>query len=403
MNQSTSHKKQPEIRFRGFSGDWVENELGTKVKPLRSYSLSRDAETNKETDYRYIHYGDIHKQNLEIIKSNEEMPCIQPDNFDVLEKGDLILADASEDYEGVGSPCVIDYEVTDKVVAGLHTIAIRPTDSDSIFLYYLFKTNKFKGFTRFIGTGTKVVGISSKKLLLFSCNFPLKTEQTTIGNFFQQLDDSITLHKRKHQQTQQLKKAMLTKLFPQKEQTQPDIRLQGFSGDWVEKRLGGVAIDFDNLRVPVRARDRVKGLIPYYGANGIQDHVDGYTHQGSFTLIAEDGANDLENYPVQFVTGKLWVNNHAHVLQGLNLMLDTLFLVYRIKSMNISQYLVGGSRAKLNGSTLKKIIVLLPNKFEEQTAIGNFLKQLDDTLALQAQQITTLENLKKAFLQKMFV
>ena len=61
---------------------------------------------------------------------------------------------------------------------------------------------------------------------------------------------------------------------------------------------------------------RVAGTTPYYGANGIQDYVDGYTHDGEFILVAEDGANDLKNYPVKCVKGRIWVNNHAHVLQG---------------------------------------------------------------------------------------
>ena len=72
-----------------------------------------------------------------------------------------------------------------------------------------------------------------------------------------------------------------------------------------------------NLRIP--------GSTPYYGANGIQDYVDGYTHEGEFILVAEDGANDLKNYPVKCVKGRIWVNNHAHVLQGKNEIADNKF------------------------------------------------------------------------------
>ncbi|MGH2143920.1 restriction endonuclease subunit S, partial [Enterococcus faecalis] len=73
---------------------------------------------------------------------------------------------------------------------------------------------------------------------------------------------------------------------------------------------------YDNLRVPITASKRISGNTPYYGANGIQDFVEGYTHDGEFILVAEDGANDLKDYPVQYVNGKVWVNNHAHVLQA---------------------------------------------------------------------------------------
>ena len=82
--------------------------------------------------------------------------------------------------------------------------------------------------------------------------------------------------------------------------------------------MSEIADRFDNLRVPVAANLRVSGDTPYYGANGIQDYVEGYTHDGEYVLVAEDGASDLKNYPVNYVNGRIWVNNHAHVLQGKN-------------------------------------------------------------------------------------
>ena len=85
---------------------------------------------------------------------------------------------------------------------------------------------------------------------------------------------------------------------------------------WEQRKLSEVTTCFDNLRVPVTASDRVPGKIPYYGANGIQDYVSGHTHSGEFVLIAEDGANDLNDYPIQYVNGAIWVNNHAHVIAG---------------------------------------------------------------------------------------
>ena len=76
-----------------------------------------------------------------------------------------------------------------------------------------------------------------------------------------------------------------------------------------------IAIRLDNLRIPVAESKRIKGETPYYGANGIQDYVSGFTHDGENILVAEDGANDLNNYPVYYVKGRIWVNNHAHVLK----------------------------------------------------------------------------------------
>lgn len=103
---------------------------------------------------------------------------------------------------------------------------------------------------------------------------------------------------------------------------------------------------------------RVAGTTPYYGANGIQDYVDGYTHDGEFILVAEDGANDLKNYPVKCVKGRIWVNNHAHVLQGKYDCADNQFLAYAISQADIESLLVGGGRAKLNAETLMGIIFI---------------------------------------------
>ena len=165
--------------------------------------------------------------------------------------------------------------------------------------------------------------------------------------------------------------------------------------------MGEVVNVLDNLRIPIAASQRLEGVTPYYGANGIQGYIDGFTHDGEFVLVAEDGANDLINYPVQYVSGKVWINNHAHVLQGIKNVANNLFLVYRIKSMDMTKYLVGGGRTKLNASVMKGIELHLPN-YAEQTQIGNFFKQLDDTIALHQRTLEKYQKLKVSYLEKMF-
>ena len=171
---------------------------------------------------------------------------------------------------------------------------------------------------------------------------------------------------------------------------------------WEQCKVQDVADRYDNLRVPVAANLRVHGNIPYYGANGIQDYVDGFTHDGEFVLVAEDGANDLKNYPVQHVKGRIWVNNHAHVLQGKPDLMDNLFLAYSLHRADIASYLVGGSRAKLNADTLMTLELLLPG-VEEQTKIGRLLDGIDNLITLHQRQVEKLKNIKFALLEKMFV
>ena len=151
-----------------------------------------------------------------------------------------------------------------------------------------------------------------------------------------------------------------------------------YPSDWKEYKINDVADIFDNLRIPVTKNQRKAGNIPYYGANGIQDYVSGYTHDGEFVLIAEDGANDLQNYPVTYTSGKIWVNNHAHVLAGVNSKADTRFLAYLLKTVDFSAVLVGGTRAKLNGKTLKNIEVTLPERLKEQQTIASVLSDFDE-------------------------
>ncbi len=134
---------------------------------------------------------------------------------------------------------------------------------------------------------------------------------------------------------------------------------------------------------------RVKGSTPYYGANGIQDYVEGYTHDGEFILVAEDGANDLKNYPVNYVNGRVWVNNHAHVLQAKKSIADNRFLGYAISRADIESVLVGGGRAKLNAEALMAINLQLPSK-KEQMQISEFISSLDNLITLHQREHTIL-------------
>ena len=152
------------------------------------------------------------------------------------------------------------------------------------------------------------------------------------------------------------------------------------SHSWEQRKCSDIANRYDNLRIPVAESKRIAGLTPYYGANGIQDYVSGYTHNGEFVLVAEDGANNLKNYPVQYVNGQIWVNNHAHVLQS-NESNATMFLKYLINAADIESVLVGGGRAKLNANVLMDLEFTVPKK-DEQLKISSLLDSLDKVITL---------------------
>ena len=142
-----------------------------------------------------------------------------------------------------------------------------------------------------------------------------------------------------------------------------------------------ISIRFDNLRVPVSANEREKGTTPYYGANGIQDYVKGFTHNGEYVLIAEDGANDLKNYPVKYVNGLFWANNHVHVVQGKEGICDNKYLKYCFTKTNIESLLVGGGRAKLNANIMMGIDLTVPS-FNEQVELGRLFYEIDNLITL---------------------
>jgi restriction modification system DNA specificity domain protein len=115
----------------------------------------------------------------------------------------------------------------------------------------------------------------------------------------------------------------------------------------------------DNNRKPVKSSNRTMGNNPYYGANNIQDYVDGYTHDGTYILVAEDGSASIKNYSIQWATGKFWANNHVHILRGID-GIDSRFMFHYLHTVNFTPFLTGGERAKLTKGKLLEIPIPLP-------------------------------------------
>ncbi|WP_312813984.1 restriction endonuclease subunit S [Sedimentibacter sp.] len=206
-------ESMPRLRFADFDGEWEQRKLGELVDTVKSYSLSRDVETSEHTGFRYVHYGDIHKKIADLIKDDSILPIIKAGEYELLQKDDVIVADASEDYIGIAEPSIILENPKDKIVAGLHTIAMRPKEIDSLFLYYLLHTNRFKRFGNKVGTGMKVFGITTNNLYKFIVLMPNIKEQVKIGTFFKQLDDNITLNQTKLDKLKLIKNVYLQKMF----------------------------------------------------------------------------------------------------------------------------------------------------------------------------------------------
>lgn len=163
--------------------------------------------------------------------------------------------------------------------------------------------------------------------------------------------------------------------------------LQGTKVEW--KTLGEVCEIADNARKPVKASLRISGNIPYYGANNIQDYVEGYTHNGEYVLIAEDGSASLENYSIQWASGKFWANNHVHVIRGYE-EINNRFLYHYLRQMNFIPYLTGGDRAKLTKAKMLQILLPIPPLSVQQEIV-----KILDTLTALTSELTSELNLRQ--------
>ena len=172
-----------------------------------------------------------------------------------------------------------------------------------------------------------------------------------------------------------------TKIFPYLERL-----LDGEEVEW--KTLGDkeyISIE-NNARKAVNSRSRIPGKTPYYGANNIQDYVEGYTHDGVYILIAEDGTASIEQYSIQWAEGKFWANNHVHVIRGTE-KINNRFLYYFLKTVNFTPFLMGGGRAKLTKAKLQEIPFAIP-PLRVQARI---VEILDKFTQLEAQLETELQ------------
>jgi len=178
------------------------------------------------------------------------------------------------------------------------------------------------------------------------------------------------------------------------------------NGNWETKKLNEISENLDSKRVPITKNVRNEGSIPYYGASGIVDYVADYLFDEDLLCISEDGANLLaRTYPIAFsISGKTWVNNHAHILRFKN-MVSQKFVEKYLNSIKLDNFVSGMAQPKLNQTMLNKIPIPFP-PLKEQQIIVNKLDTLNaETKKIEIiykQKIADLEELKKSVLQKAF-
>ncbi len=277
-----------------------------------------------------------------------------------------------------------------KACIGRGVCAIRTFENQKyIYQYLLYFKNKWKN----ISQGSTFESVNSNQIYNLSIPLPPIEEQQKIAEILSTQDKLIELKQKLIDKKKQQKKWLMQNLLTGK------IRLKGFEGEWEKVKLGDICEFLDNLRKPVKENERISGCYPYYGASGIIDYVDNYIFDGEYILLGEDGANIImRSTPLAFkVKGKIWVNNHAHVLQ-VKLGYNIDFIVNLLESINYDKYNSGTAQPKLNREVCENLILIV-STIEEQTAIAKILSTQDREIELLEKELEQEKLKKKALMQ----
>lgn len=404
-------QKCPDIRFMGSNGDWVQSNLAECTDLLTGNPFnSKEFTSNGIFLVRGVNvkrgYLDKSTNLSEYWPSSKglEQYLLKPEDIVIQMDGALI----GKSYAKINSkdlPALLVQRVT----------RVRSKNVEIEFIYQYIHRD-FLSHISGIKTETAVPHLSLNDIRDFTIFLPEKQEQSSIGSFFQSLDQSITLHEKKLTQTQNLKKAMLEKMFPKAGNKQPEIRLKGFSGNWDVDIIGNVLqevfrpINLDNETkyrlVTVKRRNGGIAERAILKGKNILVKSQFEVKAGDYVISKRQVVHGATGLVPHELDGSI-VSNEYLVGQGtdkLNIeffaLLSTLPEMY--KKFFLSSYGVDIEKLFFDVSDWKKREISLPC-LAEQIQISKFFKQLDETLVLQQQQLQILKNLKQAFLEKMFV
>lgn len=384
--------KVPNIRFKGFTDDWEQRKLGEIADLYQPTTIS--SSELKKSGYPvfgangYIGYYDK-------CNHNEDQVTI------------------SARGEGTGTP---NFVVGPVWITGNSMVINVDKKGRNINKYFLFNNFLSSNFKRYI-TGGAQPQLTREVLTTVKFHLPALTEQTVIGDFFQTLDHLITLHQRKCEQTKELKKFMLQKMFPKKGEKNPEIRFPGFTDDWEQRKLGEVA-DIVGGGTPSTSKDEYwDGDIDWYAPAEILDQVFVSSSERKITQKGYDNSS-TKMLPVGTVLftsragiGKMAIlNKEGCTNQGFQSIvphaneLDSYFIFSRASELKKYGETVGSGSTfvEVSGKQMSNMNLLLPKDINEQQKIGNYFQKIDHLITLHQRKCEQLKELKKFMLQNMF-
>ena len=275
--------------------------------------------------------------------------------------------------------------------------------SDIRLLCYILNKTDISGYI----TGSAQPKLNQANLQAIKIKLPSLATQQKITKILSSLDDKIEVNRRINEQLEELAQALFKSWFmdfePFKDGEFVESELGMIPEGWKVGNLLDVATLYDSMRKPLsgRERDAMEKIYPYYGATSIMDYVDKYIFDGIYLLMGEDGSVvDDKGFPIlQYVWGKFWPNNHAHVMQGKNgfttEMLHSLLSITNVKSV-----VTGAVQAKISQMGMKKInIVIAPNELLEDFSMK--ITPIYDKIRANSEEITHLTNLRDTLLPKL--
>ncbi len=421
-------KKTPPLRFINFDDNWVETTIGNEYEFHRTNSFSRDQLNYESGHLRNIHYGDIHTKFQTHFKlQNEDVPFV---NIDVDLKGikkehfcvpgDLVIADASEDYEKIGATIEIIDLNSEDIVAGLHTYLGRPKNGNIVvgFASLLMQSWTVRKQVMILAQGTKVFGISTGNLSQVLFKLPSLPEQQKIASFLSAVDKKIEQLTRKKELLEQYKKGVMQKLFPpaggqaRPGEKHPELRFKDEHGndfpDWEVTTFGEIA-RFINGKAYKQAELldegkyqvlRVGNLFSnndwYYSDLELKE--DKYIDQGdliyawsaSFGPFYWEGDKAIYHYHIWKVEPFESVAKYF---------LYYLFEYDKDKILSESQ---GATMFHITKGNMESREIFVPSK-KEQLKISKFIQKIDRKIKLALEELEKAQTFKKGLLQQMFV
>lgn len=383
--------EKPKIRFKGYQEDWEQRKLDDVAEFSKGSGYSKGDLIESGTPI--ILYGRLYTKYETII--SEVDTFVEAKDGSVYSKGGEVIVPASgETAEDIARAASVDKSGI--LLGGDLNVVMPNEDINSAFLAISISNGTSQRELARKAQGKSVVHIHNEEIRNLVVQFPTKTEQNKIENYFADLDHLITLHQRKCEEMKTLKKYMLQKMFPQNGQSVPQIRFSGFTEDWEQRKLADVVDSVDTGKSKFD-KEGSSGEYPILGSTSVIGYDDEYDYEGDFILTARVGANAGSLYRH---AGKVKISDNTVFIQASQ---NIEFLYQLLIQFDIKKLSFGTGQPLVKASELKSLELMMPTDMKEQMQIGEYFKTLDHLITLHQQKCDELRNIKKFMLQNMFI